>query len=137
MRGVSSINDVAKAAACLRSTLAEKLGLANAMFCAGTSSDHGKTELLRMFDIDPAGVRSVHHRGLAWPGLARSSRGTEFVERAAAAGCPTLEPMISALISLSQLELLRTRGAKGLIRQVSVYPWKPVPFRRRLAATKS
>ena len=65
--------DVAGAvrAAAMRPSLAERLGLTVAFFCAGTPSTEGTLEMFRRMGIEDIGsVRSVRYRGRGWPGMA-------------------------------------------------------------------
>ncbi|HEX2029450.1 MAG TPA: Coenzyme F420 hydrogenase/dehydrogenase, beta subunit C-terminal domain [Nitriliruptorales bacterium] len=65
--------DVAAAtmAARQRPSLADRLGLTIAIFCAGTPSLRGTFEMLQAMGVtDPSTVASVRYRGNGWPGAA-------------------------------------------------------------------
>ena len=55
----------------IRPTLAEKVGLTIALFCAGTPSTKGTKKILEQMGLDPEKrLESFHYRGQGWPGRA-------------------------------------------------------------------
>lgn len=52
----------------LRPTLADRIGLTIAFFCAGTPTTAGTLEAIRSLDIEPDEISSVRYRGQGWPG---------------------------------------------------------------------
>lgn len=58
-------------AAQLRASLAERLALTVAIFCAGTPATAGTEQVIRGLGVDPADVTRVDYRGEGWPGRFR------------------------------------------------------------------
>ena len=52
----------------IRPALQENNGLAIGIFCAGTPSSRGLSELLNKMKINPGTVRDIRYRGMGWPG---------------------------------------------------------------------
>lgn len=53
----------------VRPSLEEKNGLAIGIFCAGTPSSRGLTDLLKKMGIKPEAVQHIRYRGMGWPGM--------------------------------------------------------------------
>jgi len=52
----------------IRPDLQKNNGLAIGIFCAGTPSGRGLSELLNKMQVNPDAVREIRYRGMGWPG---------------------------------------------------------------------
>lgn len=55
-------------ASSVRPELAQKIGMAIGIFCAGTPSTQATLDLLKKMGVDPKGLADMRYRGQGWPG---------------------------------------------------------------------